>query len=132
VAAGATLQGSGSIGGSLTNNGTLAMDLSTNQVSTLTVGGNLTLGSGSTNIFNFAGTTNDTVIVGGTLTINGGTLVLNTPKLAAGTTLPIIVATGGIIPGSAFTTAPAAYSVKIVGNQLQLIRKVQGFIFLMK
>ena len=130
VAAGAMLQGSGLIGGSLTNNGTLALDLSTNQTSTLTVGGNLTLGSGSTTIFNFAGATNDTVTVAGSVTINGGTLVVNSSKQSAGTTSPLIVANGGLT--GAFTTTPAGYSVKIVGNQLQLIRKVQGFIFLIK
>ena len=129
VATGATLQGYGRVGGSLTNNGTLSVGVSTNTAATLAVGGNLTLGSGSTLVVDLVGSNNDAVTVAGTVTINGGTLIVNGPKQVAGTTLPVINAPNGIT--GSFTTPPDGYTVKIVnGNQLQIIRKVQGFIFI--
>ncbi|MCX5514797.1 hypothetical protein C3941_10590 [Kaistia algarum] len=76
VDAGATLRGSGTIGGATTIDGTLAAG---NSPGTLTFQDDLTLGSGSTSLFELnapgvtGGASNDLVRVDGTLTL-GGTL----------------------------------------------------------
>ena len=131
VGSGATLQGYGLIGGNLTNNGTMAMGLSTNQAVTMSVGGNLVLNSGSTLAVNMEGATNDVVNVAGNVTINGGTLVLNGPKLVLGTTLTLINATGTVTQNTPLTP-PDGYSIRTdsSGKLLQLVRRVQGFIFI--
>ena len=131
VESGATLQGYGLIGGNLTNNGTLAMGLSTNQAVTMSVGGNLVLNSGSTLAVDMVGATNDVVNVAGNVTINGGTLVLNGPKLVLGTTLTLINATGTVTQNTPLTP-PDGYSIRTdsSGKLLQLVRRVQGFIFI--
>ena len=131
VESGATLQGYGLIGGNLTNNGTLAMGLSTNQAVTMSVGGNLVLNNGSTLAVDMVGATNDVVNVAGNVTINGGTLVLNGPKLALGTTLTLINTTGTVTQNTPLTP-PDGYSIRTdsSGKLLQLVRRVQGFIFI--
>jgi autotransporter-associated beta strand protein len=79
---GGTLGGFGTLGGEVTNalGGTLAPGAGTNGAGTvLTTGGDLTLLSGSTNIFQLSldYSTNDSVVSGGTITY-GGKLIVTT------------------------------------------------------
>lgn len=97
VASGATLAGSGSLGGGLTVAGTLAPSTGIAGVATLTVQGNSTLQSGSTTrlrIQKASGVaSSDRLVVGGTLTL-GGTL---------GGTLSVMISGQALAAGDTFT-----------------------------
>jgi fibronectin-binding autotransporter adhesin len=75
IAAGATLGGTGTIGGNVTLNGTLAPGAG--GAGTLTIGGNLSIAQGATLAYDFGsanvagGTLNDLVTVGGNLVLDG-------------------------------------------------------------
>jgi autotransporter-associated beta strand protein len=103
IYAGSTLGGPGIIAGSVTNGGYLIPGITRSSVGAALSIGNLTLLASSTNVFavSHTGQTNDSVIVGGTVTY-GGTLTINASNtLAAGDTFTLFSA--GAIAGS-FTT----------------------------
>jgi autotransporter-associated beta strand protein len=97
-----TLGGPGTIGGSVTNAGTLAPGIGNSSAgTTLTINNNLTLQPGSTNIMLVSAdnNNNDVVSVSGTITY-GGTLVILTnvtdTTSLAGKTFTLFSASGGI------------------------------------
>lgn len=110
VAPGATLDGTGRIIGTLTNNGTVAPG---NSIGTLTVEGNYIHNSGSVLEIEFDGAGNiDLLSVTGTAALNGGTLRFVSLGGAEGTGGTFLTATGGIT--GTFAT------VETVGAQLPL------------
>jgi hypothetical protein len=103
IYAGSTLGGPGVIAGNVTNGGYLIPGITRSTVGAALTVSNLTLLASSTNVFavSHTGLTNDSVIVGGTVTY-GGTLTVNASNaLVAGDTFTLFRA--GAISGS-FTT----------------------------
>jgi hypothetical protein len=125
---GGTLAGTGGVGGDVTvkSGGTLAPGITTNTVATFNVGRNLLVESGGILSVDLTASTNDVIAVVGTANITGATLAVNGPKPVAGQTLTILTATS--VAGT-FATVPDGYSVKTVGNTLQLSRAAAGFVF---
>ncbi|MDF7775414.1 autotransporter-associated beta strand repeat-containing protein [Sphingomonas sp. AOB5] len=110
VASGATLDGTGRIVGTLTNNGTVAPG---NSIGTLTVQGNYVHGSGSVLEIEFDGAGGiDKLDVTGTATLNGGTLRFVSIGAAEGSGGTFLTAAGGVT--GTFAT------VETVGAQLPL------------
>jgi autotransporter-associated beta strand protein len=105
VANGATLQGSGSIGGDVTNQGRIAPG---NSIGTLTVAGNYTHAAGATHQveINDAGQS-DLLVVGGTADLQGGTLqVVPENRITDNREYRFLTAAGGITGDfSVFDTA---------------------------
>ncbi|MEI6167081.1 MAG: autotransporter-associated beta strand repeat-containing protein [bacterium] len=127
VAGSGTLDGVG-VGGNVTvkTGGTLAPGTTTNIMSTFNVGGNLLVESGGILSVDLTASSNDVVAVAGTADITGAILAVNGPKPVVGQTLTILTATS--VAGT-FATVPDGYSVKTVGNTLQLSRAAAGFVF---
>lgn len=110
VANGASLDGTGRIIGTLTNNGTVAPG---NSIGTLTVQGNYVHNSGSVLEIEFDANGNiDLLAVTGTATLNGGTLRFVSLGGAEGSGGTLLTATGGVTGTFA--------SVQTVGAQLPL------------
>lgn len=112
VASGATLQGSGILGGSVNNEGTVAPG---NSIGTLTVAGNYTHAAGATHEVEIddAGQS-DLLAVGGTADLQGGTLqVVPTERITDNREYRFLTATGGITGDfAAFDTALIDYTAE--------------------
>ncbi|MFZ5813216.1 MAG: beta strand repeat-containing protein, partial [Thermodesulfobacteriota bacterium] len=95
VARGATLYGSGTIQGDVTDNGTISPG---NSPGTLTILGNLTLNSGSLLSMEITPSANDLLAVSGTTTIHGGTLsaFVSQGFYANGQSFVLLTSGGGI------------------------------------
>ena len=106
---GGTLGGSGSVAGLVVNAGTLAPG---NSIGTLRVNGNLVQGAGSTYQVevNAAGQ-GDRINVGGTATINGGTVqvLAQSGTYGRNTTYTILNATGGVAGAYSGVTSNFAF-----------------------
>jgi autotransporter-associated beta strand protein len=106
---GGTLGGSGSVAGLVVNSGTLAPG---NSIGTLRVNGNLVQGAGTTYQVevNAAGQ-GDRINVGGTATINGGTVqvLAQSGTYGRNTTYTILNATGGVAGAYAGVTSNFAF-----------------------
>lgn len=110
VGSGARLDGTGSITGNLTNNGTVAPG---NSIGTLTVNGNYVHNSGSALEIEFDANGNiDLLVINGSATLNGGTLRFISLGGAEGSGGTFMTASGGIT--GTFAT------VDTVGAQLPL------------
>jgi autotransporter-associated beta strand protein len=104
-----TLKGNGTVLGSLTVNGTLAPGAS---IGVLTASNNVTLGIGSTNIFEISKTplTNDQLLVSGMLTYGGTLVVTNLAgTLAVGDSFQLFNASGtsGVFAATNLPSLPA-------------------------
>jgi fibronectin-binding autotransporter adhesin len=135
VNAGATLSGSGTVGGSITMADDVTAVLYPNSRSTLTVGGDITVDANSTTKFDLSGNSasgNDQVVMeNSTLTITGSPQVTINPTEGSLSTADYVlfnVGSSGTISGS-FSTVPnwttpppfsAGYSVITVGNTIVL------------
>lgn len=117
-----TLGGTGTVSGLVTveSGGTIAPGATLGSIGTLTLSGGLTLGAGSILAIDLgAPTTGDRINVGGTTTINGGTVnVTNAGGLGAGTytILDYTGALGGSFSNLALGTTPAGFSFSLVDN----------------
>ncbi|MFZ5812216.1 MAG: beta strand repeat-containing protein [Thermodesulfobacteriota bacterium] len=95
VARGATLYGSGTIQGDVTDNGTISPG---NSPGTLTILGNLILNSGSLLAMEITPSANDLLLVSGSTAIHGGTLSVAVSQglYTSGDTFTLLSSTGGI------------------------------------
>jgi outer membrane autotransporter protein len=96
VGSGGTVSGSGSIGGNLFNSGVMAPG---NSIGTLTVSGNFTNTAGTYLTEVVGAGQSDRLNVGGTATLNGGTVVVSAlpgMSFAPSTTYTIVNAAGGL------------------------------------
>ena len=122
VGGGATFGSAGSVVGNIAVAGTLSPGASPG---TMTVTGNVSLGAGSTSLFELTPTVSDKLLVSGTLSIAGGatlTLTGNRP-LTPGAALDLIVAGGGITGSFATVNQPAT----ILGFLRQSSDRIQLF-----
>lgn len=132
VASGATLGGTGTIGGNvnIVNGGTLAAG--SNGVGALTINGNLTLGNTSQLNFEFGqanvpgGPLNDLVNVGGNLTLDGVVNVAQTPGGSFGPGVYRMFNYSGALTNNGLTvgTVPVgtqAFVQTVVANQVNLV-----------
>lgn len=120
VGAGATFGSAGTVNGNVVVVGTLSPGASPG---TMTVNGNVSLGGGSTSIFEFTPTISDKLLVNGTLTIaNGATLQLvGTQAVTPGATVDLIVASDGITGSYANVVRPAS----LFGFVVQDAKRIQ-------
>lgn len=138
VAQGATFGSAGQVNGNITVNGILSPGASPG---TMRVAGNVTLGSGSTSLFELTPTVNDKLLINGTLTINdGATLQLTgAPRLTPGQKLDLIDAAGGIsgkfatiagLPDTLYLTqsADGLQGMGLFSNSSAYSRQVSGVI----
>ncbi len=96
------LAGSGTVNGSVTTASGTTLSPGTNGViGTMTINGNLTMAGGNFNFDVATTSSHDLINVGGTLTMNAGTVVINvTGAPLANGAYPLIHYTGGTIGGS--------------------------------
>ena len=112
VAAGQTLSGAGTVAGATTVLGTLAPGVT--GTGTLAFTGNLTLGAGSTMVYEL-GTVSDRVTVGGNLTLGGSLTVVPRTGFGPGT-YTLFTSAGGVqlAPGGvALPSPPAGYTLTL-------------------
>jgi autotransporter-associated beta strand protein len=108
VSAGATLGGTGSVAGGLTNNGTVALGAS---IGTFGVTGIVTMGENSTYAVELLGSTSDQLVVTGDIDLTALANTLNVTTLGAlsGTSWVIATYTGALT--GVFETITAGYAV---------------------
>lgn len=130
VANGATLGGTGILGGDVTiaDGATLSPGALGPVAGTLTINGNLTLGSGSTLAYNFGqagvegGPHNDLIKVGGDVRLDGTITIAQTPGGSFGPGVYRIVGYGGTLDDQGLTVASPDYLVQTaVANQVNLV-----------
>ncbi len=100
VASTATLSGTGIISGTITNDGVIAPG--DDAIGTLTVGGALALDAGSTSTFKVNGSvaTNDTIVLGSTLTYGGTLNIVPTGTFTSGQTFTLFSGVGAAGAGN--------------------------------
>jgi fibronectin-binding autotransporter adhesin len=116
VASGAVFSSAGTVNGNIAVSGTLA------PVGTMTVNGNVALGSGSTALFAGAGSRSSELVTSGSVAISpGSTLTVSGPAaLRQGSMLDLIQAAGGISGSFSVVNEPAGAAIILHGDQLEL------------
>jgi hypothetical protein len=114
VGANATFGSAGTVNGNVIVNGTLSPGASPG---TMTVNGNVTLGGGSTSLFEITPTVSDKLIVNGKLVIQSGSTlqIAATGPVKVGSTLDLITASEGI-SGSYTSVTGLAGTVRTLAN----------------
>ncbi|MDZ7282982.1 autotransporter outer membrane beta-barrel domain-containing protein [Sphingomonas sanguinis] len=127
VRQGATFGSAGTVNGNVTVAGILSPGASPG---TMTVNGNVTLGSGSLSYFELTPTVSDKLIVNGGLTIGSGSTlqIVSSGALRPGTSYDLIVASGGISGSYASILKPSDLFGFIVqrADRIQLLGQFLG------
>ena len=128
INAGATLGGTGSIAGTVTNTAGGRLAAGTNGIGVLTIGGNLILNAGSTNTFvvNGSAPTNNSIVLGSAVTYGGVLNIVTNGTFAIGQKFTLFTGPGATNAGSFASIAGSPGTGKVFSFTNGVLSVVTG------